>query len=327
LQNNYGTFLISLDFELLWGIRDFADQERAGHILATREVVPRLLNLFKEFEVHATWATVGFLFFETRGELLDSLPEKKPGYVNQSLSPYLKLKNEIGPDEQSDALHFAPTLIRQILQTPHQELATHTFSHYYCLEEGQTTDDFEDDLRAALRAGKKYDCEIKSVVFPRNQYSDPYLDVCARNGIQAYRGTEDLWFRQSSNRQMHRHWSRRIMRIADAYMNISGANIYPLPDKARFPINLPASRYLRTSPKGLGMFEPLRLKRITSAMTEAAKTGQIFHLWWHPEDFSENMELNFKILDGVLSHFVKLRNLYKMQSLAMHELVQQIIDR
>jgi hypothetical protein len=254
---------------------------------------------------------------------LDGLPKQVPGYVNRSLSPYEDLQKEIGEDEASDPLHYAPSLIRQILQTPNQELATHTFSHYYCLEAGQTPDDFEHDLRAALDAARQFDHEITSIVFPRNQYAEAYVDVCARNGIRAYRGTETVWFRQSRKREAHRQWHRRLMRLADAYLNLSGANSYPAPVNPQLPVNLPSSRYLRAYSKRLEILEPLRLRRIQSSMTAAARAGEVFHLWWHPEDFSAHTADNLRFLERILEHYQRLNQSFGMNSLSMSELVEQ----
>ena len=117
------------------------------------------------------------------------------------------------------------------------------------------------------------------------------------------------------------------MRIADAYFNISGANTYPLPETGILPVNLPSSRYMRSHSKRFGLFEPLRLKRITSSMTEAAKSGQVFHLWWHPEDFSTNPDENFRFLGRVLGHFAKLRDTHGMQSCTMHEAALRVLEK
>jgi hypothetical protein len=322
-----GTLVISLDFELLWGIRDLEATGRRQKILLTRQVVQSLLDLFRKHEIHATWATVGFLFFESRDELVASLPGSLPAYTKQALSPYPSLAKEIGVNENDDPLHYAPSLIRQILATPHQELATHTFSHYYCLEDGQTPANFECDLQAAMRAAEKYNFKVESIVFPRNQYADPYLEVCARNGIRAFRGNESVWFRRTQKREVHRQWFRRLMRLADAYINISGANAYPLPAGASQPLDIPASRYLRSYSRRFRVFEPLRLNRITSAMTYAAQAGHIFHLWWHPEDFSSNVDDNLMFLEKILAKYDELRQLYGMQSLNMAEITRLVPSR
>jgi hypothetical protein len=288
--------------------------------------VPRLLDLFHKYEIHATWATVGFLFFETRSELLAAQPDIKPRYKNKILSPYEFFLDEVGEGEESDPLHFAPSLIHQILQTPYQELATHTFSHYYCLEDGQTPEDFARDLRTAIKAAEIYNCKIESIVFPRNQYAAAYLDICAQNGILAFRGNESVWFRNSASRQLHRLWYRRVVRFMDAYVNISGANSYLIPERGSLPINLPSSRYLRPFSKRLKIFEPLRLKRILLSMTSAAKDGHIFHLWWHPEDFSGDIDANFLFLEKILIKYTELKKIHGMQSFTMGELVAKIVS-
>lgn len=325
MQVKPGTLVISLDFELMWGIRDLEMTAQHKNIIVTRQAVLRMLYLFNKYQIHATWATVGFLFFHSKAELLSKLPQHTPTYVNKNLSPYYTLTKEIGVDEENDFLHYAPTLINKILETPYQEVATHTFSHYYCLEEGQTAQEFESDLRSAIEIGKKYNCNIQSMVFPRNQYSEAYLKVCAENGITSYRGNESVWFRVSSNRKEHRHWSRRLLRLLDAYVNISGANSYALPDSSDKPVNIPASRYLRTYSKNLSFLEPLRLHRITSAMKQSAQNGKIFHLWWHPEDFSSNIEENLVILEKILIAYSQLREQYHMKSLTMNEIANQVL--
>ena len=58
-----GQFIISLDFELLWGVRDHADRDSYGqNVTGARAAVPRMLDLFERHGIAATWATVGFLF-------------------------------------------------------------------------------------------------------------------------------------------------------------------------------------------------------------------------------------------------------------------------
>ena len=52
-----GVFTISLDFELIWGTLDLFGPERFGKACEIeREAVGRLLDLFVEFEVPATWS-------------------------------------------------------------------------------------------------------------------------------------------------------------------------------------------------------------------------------------------------------------------------------
>ena len=71
--NKSGKLLISLDFELMWGVRDKRTISGYGkNIMGAREAIPQLLNLFGKYDIHATWAVVGFLFARSRKELEES---------------------------------------------------------------------------------------------------------------------------------------------------------------------------------------------------------------------------------------------------------------
>ena len=73
-----GELVISLDFELLWGVRDHATRDSYGaNVLRGREAIPRILDLFEHYGIAATWATVGLLMAESRDELLASLPPEE----------------------------------------------------------------------------------------------------------------------------------------------------------------------------------------------------------------------------------------------------------
>lgn len=160
-----GQFVISLDFELLWGVRDHADRDSYGkNVLGARTAVPKMLELFAENGISATWATVGFLFCETKEELMASLPSEQPTYSNPRLSNFSYL-DEVGKDERSDPYYFAPSLISEIQQTPGQEIGTHTLSHYYCLEDGQSLSAFEADIVAARKLADARGIALRSIVF------------------------------------------------------------------------------------------------------------------------------------------------------------------
>ena len=59
----------------------------------------------------------------------------------------------IGPNERQDPYHFGLSLVRRIKDCPHQEIGTHTFSHYYCLEDGQTPEHFPRRSRGGPAVG------------------------------------------------------------------------------------------------------------------------------------------------------------------------------
>ena len=84
-----GIFTISLDFELFWGVRDHRTLQTYGeNIRNVHRVVPRLLELFSQYDVHCTWATVGFLFFGEKKEMMSYLPVELPKYKKKEYDPY-----------------------------------------------------------------------------------------------------------------------------------------------------------------------------------------------------------------------------------------------
>lgn len=323
---HHGSFIISLDFELFWGNRDKSTLEKYGkNILGVHTVIPRLLNVFRKYEIKATFSTVGFLFFEDKRELLSNLPEIFPKYKIANLSPYNGHFNTLGQNFKEDQYHYAPALIRLIQQYPEQEIGSHTFSHYYCLEEGQTVDEFRADINAAIKIAKeKYDIEITSLVFPRNQFNDEYMKVCTESGIFCYRGNEHSWLYKAKNGTDESYF-RRAFRLLDAYINISGHNSYTKEHlRIKYPIDIPASRFLRPYSGKLKFLEKLRLRRIKSDMTYAAKNNLTYHLWWHPHNFGINQNENFSFLQQILSHYQDLKKKYNFRSCTMSELANSI---
>jgi peptidoglycan/xylan/chitin deacetylase (PgdA/CDA1 family) len=318
-----GTLTISLDFELFWGVHDTRSlQDYGDNILGARAAIPRLLDLFACYEICCTWATVGFLFFEDKEELLCHLPDERPNYANPALSPY-RLIPDIGPDERADPYHYGLSLVRLIKSCPGQEIGTHTFSHYYCLEKGPTLESFRADLQAAQRAAERLGLTVRSLVFPRNQTSAPHLRICRGLGIEAYRGNEFSWIYGARSREAET-LLRRGARLADSYVPITGPNgVRPMWDASEM-INIPSSRFLRpVSRQGRGL-EEIRLRRIKNGMTHAASMGQVYHLWFHPHNFGADTDANLSFLESILEHFRRLREDHGMRSRSMGQIATEI---
>ena len=316
-----GKFVISLDFELMWGVRDKKNKENYGeNIIGVHKVIPKLLKIFRKYDIKATFSTVGLLFFETKMELLATIPTIKPIYKNPNLSPYNGHFDGLGRDYKSDMYHFAPELIKEIQKYPEQEIGTHTFSHYYCLEQGQTIDAFKADIKSAISVAKKYNIPLTSLVFPRNQFNDDYLKICLELGIFCYRGNEHSWLYKAKNGDDETYF-RRALRLLDAYLNLSGHNCYSDQFlKSKMPINIPSSRFLRPYSSKIKIIDGLRLYRIKSGITYAAKNNLTYHLWWHPHNFGINQDENFSFLEKILKHYQFLNNKYNFQSYTLSTL-------
>ncbi|MFT3909280.1 MAG: polysaccharide deacetylase family protein [Ferruginibacter sp.] len=327
-SNSGGKFVISLDFELMWGVRDIVTIDSYGeHIRGVHEALPKMLACFQRHNIKATFATVGMLFFKTKEELLAGLPKTEPRYKIANLSPYgdYMMKN-VGEDYKSDPYHFAPELIKLIQDSPNQEIGTHTFSHYYCLEAWQTVDNFRDDLEAAMNAAKKMGIQITSIVFPRNQFNNNYLQVCKDAGILTYRNNEESWLYNARSGEKE-SLVRRALRLMDAYINLTGHHCYTEEYmlSSGFPVNIPSSRFLRPYMTRLQFLDWLLLKRIKKSMTHAATNNLMYHLWWHPHNFGINQLENFAFLEEILVHYRYLNEKYGFTSCTMTELAHELI--
>lgn len=317
-----GIFIISLDFELYWGVRDKRTIEQyEDNLLGVRHAIPAMLSLFAEYGIHATWATVGMLFSPDADDLRRQLPSVLPRYGNTVLCPYRYL-------EESDTLdarfHFAPDLIDAIHACHGQEIGTHTFSHYYCLEQGQDATAFRADLAAATSLAGRRGLQLRSLVFPRNQWNSDYLPILTEAGIRCFRGNEASWT-HAAVRNAEQGRARRAVRLLDAYLNLTGQHTFaPADCIAQKPFNIPSSRFLRPYSRRLAVLDGLRLRRITRALDDAAAQQRAFHLWWHPHNFGVNLEANLQFLRRVLDHFRTLQQRGAMESLNMGELANRL---
>lgn len=312
-------FVVSLDFELHWGVRDVRSlDEYRAHLLGVRRAVPRILELFVEHGVHATWATVGLVFARDRAEIDAFAPADRPRYVRAALDPYAAMAREVGVDENDDPFHFGASLVEAIRRTPHQEIGTHTFSHYYCNEPGQTEATFRADLAAAARIAAARGISLESIVFPRNQVNRAYLGACRDAGLRAYRGNPPSALYEGDR------WWQRIGRLVDAYLPVAGDTSWtPAPTRTE-PIDIPASRFLRPYAPRARLLEPLRLHRLLRDLRRAARGGRVFHLWWHPHNFGVHLDENLAVLRRVLQEVVRLRIDEGLRCLSMGELAREL---
>ncbi|MBE7639212.1 polysaccharide deacetylase family protein [Salegentibacter sp. BLCTC] len=319
-----GTLVISLDFELLWGVFDKVDwREKKEYFQNTRKIIPEMLKLFEKYEISCTWATVGMLFNEGWDEWNENIPKIVPAYNNMELSAY-----QYGQSIQSketEALCFAPELIKFIAETPNQEIGTHTYSHYYCLEPGQGREAFKSDLKRAIRLAEKQEIEMRSLVFPRNQYNEDYLKVCAELGIANIRSNPKDWYWQDTQKDS---LAQKIFRTGDAYLgpcnkSYKKEEIFQIESGV---VPQMASRLLRPY-SSMNTLNSLKLKRIISEMEKAARKGEIYHLWWHPHNFGNNPEANLKDLELILSRFQILRDKFGFQSKDMFKVNNNICPK
>jgi len=316
------TLIVSLDFELFWGMQDCTNlNDYKANIMGGREAIPRILALFQKHDIHATWATVGFLFGKTEAELKRYFPMDLPTYQNSSLSAY-RCFGDIGTDEATAPCFYGASIISKISETPNQEIGSHTFSHYYCRESGQTIEQFRADMKAAKAIAEANGYDLRSVVLPRNQCEPEYIKVLTDLGFTSYRDEENDWIHE----KIPFRPLMRILRLVDVYVPLTGQGGF-VPKLENGIVNIVGSRMYKPYFKPLAFMEQMKIRRIKKQMLHAAKNGLTFHLWWHPHNVGVKTDFHMQQLEDIFCYYEELKEKYGMRSMSMGELAQEVLNR
>lgn len=302
--------VISLDFELRWGVHDRLglqiDQYRSN-IENVRIIVPTLLKMFTERGIHATWAHVGAIGCNGWDEYFERAPSP-PKYIKT----HLAFNPRVADMDPNGRLYFAPDLVERISRAKGQELGTHTFSHIFAREEGFTDSDLLSDLDAVSQIGTdKFGGPPVSLVFPRNQIA--WLQTMYKKGIKIYRSNQRGWCYDATQSGENTLLARgcRLMR-----------DLNPLESSLtdRKSALTQASIFVRFDLPYLGW--TLHFERIRREL-DRIKCGQVFHLWWHPHnlggDLSKSLERAQRIADLIGEGVAQAR----LKSLNMREVYEQ----
>ncbi|WPR76867.1 polysaccharide deacetylase family protein [Algoriphagus sp. NG3] len=307
--------IISLDFELHWGRFDKYDlRDYQEYYTNALDCLPRILDLFERYSIRATWATVGMLMAENWEEWNEYAPEIQPDFCEKKYSAV-----EWGRQQMKNGSLglFAPEMVNRIRLTPGQELASHTFSHFFTAVQGSTLSAFESDLRACRTIAKsKYGVDLESLVFPRNQYYPEVFNVAAKAGFSAVRTNPSDWFWKET---AHESLLKKIFRTGDTLFPLGKNTCFNLGDLESEPIlQLPSSRLLRPYRKG-SIFNGRRISRIKGELENACIEGKCYHLWWHPHNFGHFPEENLAILEDLLIFIHELMESNRLQSISMKD--------
>lgn len=310
-QKSNGRFIISLDYEKYWGVcfLKHINEYSKTNILPVDQIFSKTLKVFSEYEIKATFAIVGFLFLEDR-EQLNKCGKMDINYKNKELNPYIRIRNGLPND---DSLLFGGKSLLDLQNSPH-EVGSHTFSHFYCSQGGQTRDDFKKDLELFDSVNTFFE-KPKTLIFPWNDVNEDYFDLIASNGFTHLRvNNENSYIYDFVNNSI----LKRILRLLDRYLPIAKIQYSKTYKKNNLTLNT-HSRFFAPYQNKLWFLEKLRIRKILKEMTVCAQKGKDYHLWWHPHNFG-NQEKMFKQLEVILAHYQCLNKKYNFTSVRMDEL-------
>jgi hypothetical protein len=268
-----GQFCISIDLELAWGVHDVLTDEFI-QLCRTheREVVGRLLQLFDDEEIEATWAVVG--------HLLDEPEQGRRGAAE---------------------VWYAPEIISAIqrAKTP-QEIGSHSYSHIYYgeISRNEARADLQHSRETHLRHGLPFD----SFVYPRNDVA--HQDLLAEAGLKVFRSIDVGWFMAAA--RVHPLLGR-VAHLVDKMLPIAPLTVRPI-RHAGGAVELPSSMLLMARNGARKLVAPSMLvQKAKLGLERAAKNGELFHLWFHPSNFYHSTDAQFDVLQRILKIAVEMR--------------------
>ena len=270
-----------------WGVHDLyglnIDKYRTN-IENVRNVVPRMLQLFSERNIRATWATVGALGLNSWDEYFAIAPPP-PAYHFKNF----KINPRYSEMDPKGILHFAPDLVQKIVDTPGQELGSHSFSHLYFREKGITAEDFVADAATVYSIWEnRYNSRPVSLVFPRNQSAFvPRLPEC---GIHIWRGNENAWYYELTSKNKRLSVSRLLQFYESINPWVKRASPI-IKDVCR------SSMFIRFNLSET-LWE-LHVKRLENELKNLS-LDEVLHIWWHPHNLGNNMVIRMSRLDRIL---------------------------
>ena len=316
-----GAFTISLDFELMWGVFDSRSKDEYGsNILGTRAAITGMLEQFSRYDIGVTWAAVGLLLCADKIEMLDRLQGAGLASDHPDLMNYIE--HQVGRDARDDPYHFGSDILQQLRNNKRQEIGSHSFAHYGLLESYATMDGFAADTRAVVELFQDRQIALHSYVFARNQVDTAAMDALAEAGIQAFRGcpAHKLYLARSPGGN---HRWLRMAKFLDSCVPVTDMAVTQL-SSASGMLDTVASRFLRPVGES-ALFARAQESRLKHEMTHAARTGQFYHLWWHPHNFGVHTETNLQLLERLLMHYRKLKDQYGWPNMNMAELTAALM--
>jgi peptidoglycan/xylan/chitin deacetylase (PgdA/CDA1 family) len=289
--------LFTLDCELAWGFADLSPPVERIELMrenptALRDVYRKLVDLFDEYAVPATWAFVGHLFYNSCSDGSHSTNELTGG-----VDPHT--------NRQTDPLYYGPDLVEMVLQADvDHDIGGHSFTHPEFIELDEPT--VRTDLTAMLDAADEYGVDVSSFVFPRNSVA--HTDVLEELGISTYRtGTVGTNY-------ILRDGVKPFLFQDELFWSVP-----PVSPKRTTEglVRIQASRLLHEV--RWCYLHPWRLKRTLQTMDD----GQVAHFAFHPHDLLGYYRLDW-VLDRVLGVVEEFRARNDVEAITMADLPELV---
>lgn len=310
-----GAFVLSLDFELIWGTMDRHGPEgfRAACERERSQVFGSLLALLEEFAIPATWCVLGHLMLDSCAPVNG---RKHPEIVRPTHAWHRGdwFANDPCTDEEHDPVFYGRSLVERLLDARvEQEIGCHGFSHVIFGDRGCSRETAASEIRACVDVARALGITPRSFAFPRNRVG--HLDVLREQGFSCFRGPEPTW-------HMGGRAAGGVSR-AGHLADVVSARTPPvvLPRQVHGLIDIPASM-LYFPMHGVRRRIPVsrRVSRALKGVDRAAREHCVMHLWFHPTNLADETEAMLGGLRTVFSDVARRRERAELDVLSMGEL-------
>lgn len=313
-ESTRGTMVLSLDLELSWGRFDKIPVEVLGaESLAERQQIKRFLALLDQYEIPATWAVVGHL-------MLDGCVRDDAGHAHTETLPHARYswypRDWYSCDPCTNVSvapgWYGPDILEWIRAARvHHEIGSHSFAHIIFGDPECSVSMAEADIEAAVEAAACKGITLNSFVFPRNRVG--HLETLRRLGLSAYRGEGAPVVGKGYG---------LVLKPVNFLRQVLALPMEPVRPEEVLPglWNIPGNHFFMPR-KGIRKILPragqaLRAKR---SIDEVVRTGQLYHMWFHPFDLLTDSDAMFSGLETVFAHARQLREKGLLDVLTMED--------
>lgn len=301
--------VVSIDVEMSWGL--IHDRNREYDFPDERDQMRRLLDVFDEHRVPATWAFVGHLLLNGC-ECADGLAH--PELVRPEYEWFDG--DWLAADPCSTAAEaptwYAPDLMESIVaRDVGHEIGSHSFTHLIAGDPGCSEAAFRSDLRLCREHSERRGATLRSFIYPRNQYGHEH--VLGEEGISSYRGPRFDAHAASSPTM------RRARGMVEMAVPTRKSVVFPVADQGVW--NLPAT-YLHDV--GDSRRYPLKVAQATRRLRQAVTHRGLFHIWFHPHNLQHETDRWFDGLNRLLNRAATLRDEDVLDTLTMAQVAERL---
>ncbi len=283
MHKRKGAFVISIDYEYAWGFTDWNLTEEDFERMRGEVAITK--RLIALFEKYSIPATWAIV-----GNLL-----------------------QLGSRGRDVVWYDAENLIKKIATSPvGHEIGSHSFEHTLFSEVSK--DIAIADIQQAYTIHQTHNFSFHSFIFPRNK--EGYHAVLREYGLRAYRGVTSMWYSKLP-KILRPLWRGIDFWLPTAYTHTPTVHTSGL-------LNIPDSFFFITRRGLQKLLPPSRfVRKVEYGLTQAIKRGEVFHLWFHPSNFSYDTETQFAIFEDILRSASVVREKGQLSILTMQGIAEQ----